>query len=131
MSHYNITKPHGLSNIELLRIINMFFVLIIHADFGALDIPTKKELLFLLHCSHIPWSVRNRCCSLYHILCRQHVKFALPNKTGGRTWVNSLAISNRCLSSVLSMRFTWFWRFPWGCCPLMLKTPGFIVWEWY
>lgn len=45
MSHYNITKPHGLSNIELLRIINMFFVLIIHADFGALDIPTKKELL--------------------------------------------------------------------------------------
>lgn len=54
MSHYNITKPHGLSNIELLRIINMFFVLIIHADFGALDIPTKKELLFLLHCSHIP-----------------------------------------------------------------------------
>ena len=34
-----------LSNIELLRIISMFCVLIVHADFGALGIPSPKELL--------------------------------------------------------------------------------------
>lgn len=34
-----------LSNIELLRILCMFGVLMVHADFGALDIPTKQELI--------------------------------------------------------------------------------------
>lgn len=38
-------KQVRLSNIELLRILCMFGVLIVHADFGALDIPTKQELI--------------------------------------------------------------------------------------
>ena len=33
-----------LSNMELLRIISMFCVLIVHSDFGALNTPTKEEL---------------------------------------------------------------------------------------
>ena len=32
------------SNIELLRLVAMFFVLVIHADFWALDIPTSSDL---------------------------------------------------------------------------------------
>lgn len=38
-------KQVRLSNIELLRILCMFGVLIVHANFGALDIPTKPELI--------------------------------------------------------------------------------------
>lgn len=34
-----------LSNIELLRIISMFGVLIVHSDFGALGYPTNSELM--------------------------------------------------------------------------------------
>ena len=34
-----------LSNIELLRIISMFCVLIVHADFGALGIPDRKSVV--------------------------------------------------------------------------------------
>ena len=32
------------SNIELLRLLAMFFVLVIHADFWALDVPTYSDL---------------------------------------------------------------------------------------
>lgn len=37
-------KPARLSNIELLRIIAMFGVLIVHSDFGALQVPSQSEL---------------------------------------------------------------------------------------
>lgn len=37
--------PPRLSNLELLRIIAMFGVLTVHADFGALDTPNRSELL--------------------------------------------------------------------------------------
>lgn len=37
-------KPARLSNIELLRIIAMFGVLICHSDFGALQVPSQSEL---------------------------------------------------------------------------------------
>ena len=38
-----------LSNIELLRIISMFCVLIVHADFGALGIDRKSTRLNSSH----------------------------------------------------------------------------------
>lgn len=39
-----MNKPSRLSNLELLRILSMFGVLIVHSDFGALDTPTLQEL---------------------------------------------------------------------------------------
>lgn len=42
----NNPSSQRLSNMELLRIISMFYVLIVHSDFGALNTPTKEELTF-------------------------------------------------------------------------------------
>lgn len=46
VNNFTVKKVRS-SNLELLRLLSMFFVLVVHADFQALGMPDRTEMTIL------------------------------------------------------------------------------------
>ena len=72
VNNFTVKKVRS-SNLELLRLLSMFFVLVVHADFQALGMPDRTEMTILPLFSVFSNYYRSICyrlCQLFRLIIR-------------------------------------------------------------
>lgn len=72
VNNFTVKKVRS-SNLELLRLLSMFFVLVVHADFQALGMPDRTEMTILPLFSVFRTYYRSICyrlCQLFRLIIR-------------------------------------------------------------